>query len=418
MRVQTRDTTAIAATLHFGYHPRPDPDRGARPWARVRAADVPPAAGLDRSALVARGLEVFRTACGTPGDALQVVPLSGGIDSRFLLAMLLEGGLRERIVAVTFGIPGTLDFEIAARVARAARVRHEALDLREEPPTRAQLLAAARLAPWSFLFEVHYNQLVFQRFGRTATYWSGILANAMAGADLTVACPDWASAVRTFARDTRLVRSIDLSPPGFRPESALPAGPILADSCLTYFEQLYLFVRYPGRNDPAMLSRAHDVRAPFRSAAWVDFMLRVPSEIRRGEGFYREIAARSNPALFTLPVKNRLGFALDTPAWRVQLRRGRLKLGRLLAARFPGRARRVDPMLNYVDFEHELRSGSVLAQVVEDSLQRLDSARVVDWIQPLELWRRHARRLANHGDALTALASLELNLAANGPPSP
>lgn len=416
--MQTRDTTGIGATLHFGYLPRVDPECHARPWARVRAADVARTPGLGRAELVARGLEVFRTACGAPGDALQVVPLSGGIDSRFLLAMLLAAGLRERIVAVTFGIPGTFDFEIAAQVARAAGVRHEVIDLRTMAPTRAELLGAARTAPWSFLFEVHYNRLVFQRFGRGPTYWSGILANAMAGADLVVPCPDWAEAVRTFTRGTRLVRSIDPAPPGFRPESALPVQPILTDTCLTYFEQLYLFVRYPGRNDPAMLSREHDVRAPFRSPAWVDFMLRVPPAIRRGEGFYREIAARSNPALFALPVKNRLGFALDAAPWRVQLRRGRLKLGRLLTERFPGRSTPSDPRLNYVDFEHELRNGSTLARVVEDSLQRLEAARVVDWIRPLELWRRHARRLANHGDALTALASLKLNLAANGPPVP
>jgi hypothetical protein len=347
-----------------------------------------------------------------------VIPLSGGIDSRLILATLLEAGLRERIVAATFGVPGTFDFEIAPRVARAAGVQHEVFDLTRFPMQREDLLASARLAPSAFVFEVFYNHLPFRRFGPSATYWSGSEANTLAGADLDVSCPDWASACRRFAAETRMVHSTDIAPPGFRPESALPERPPVPESCLTLYEQLWAFVRDPRRNAPAQLPRGFDVRTPFRRPEWVDFIMRVPAEIRLGEGFYREIAARTNPALFALPVKNCLGFPLGTPPLRVNLRRARLKAERLLKARFPGVFVRTNPKLNYANFDEELRTSSPLAELVEDSLQRLVAAGVVDWIRPLELWQRHLRRRANHGDALIVLASLELCLSVTAAPAP
>jgi hypothetical protein len=197
----------------------------------------------------------------------------------------------------------------------------------------------------------------------------------------------------------------------------LPATPLLEANSLTDFEQLFLFVRYPGRNDPVMFPRGFDVRAPFRSSPWVDFMLRVPASLRRGEGFYRAIATRMDPALFALPTKNCLGFPLGTPRWRIDLRRARFKAQRELAARLPWLPRGTNPKLNYADFERELRRPSALRALVEGSLQRLVERQVIDWFEPLELWSRHQRRRADHGDALTLLCSLELNLSVGEEPA-
>jgi hypothetical protein len=114
--------------------------------------------------------------------------------------------------------------------------------------------------------------------------------------------------------------------------------------------------------------------------------------------------------LFAIPTKNTLGLAPGAPAWRVHARRGRLKAERLLKARFPAWITRSDPKLNYADFDRELRARSDLAKLVEGSLPRL--AGVVPWIDSAGLWRRHRERRGNHGDALTMLAALELNLSA------
>lgn len=416
------ERATLATYLHFGFLPAIERGFERQPWARVRAAEVAREADVDRARALAQGVDAFRAACRAAlepaGRGPLVVPLSGGIDSRLILGVLVELGLGERIVAVTFGIPGTLDFDLAPRVARAAGVRHEVIDLGAHVPTRAALLATARRAPWTFLFEVAYNHLVFERFGREATYWSGSQANSLAGEDAGVHFPDWASACRRFAAETRFTTAIDLAPPGFRAESALPARPLLGEeSCLGAFEQLHMGVRNPSRNDPAQLPPGFDVRTPFLRPEWVDFILRLPPAVRRGGRFYHEVAASAAPALFALPTKTYLGWPVHAPAWRVQLTRARLKAVRT-ARRFPSAVRpRPDPKLNYVDFDRELRADTPLGALVLESLERLARRRVLDWLDPLELWTRHAHRRANLGAALALLASLELVLSADEEPS-
>lgn len=399
----------LATFLYYGFLPRVPEGYRDLPWARVRARDV--AGGGERAELVPRGLAALHAACADPGEGRHVVPLSGGIDSRLLLAVLAGAGLGQRLVAATFGIPGTLDFDLAPPVARAAGVGHEAFELASLPLTRASLLATARRAPWSNTFEAHYNHQIPLRFGAEPTYWSGIMANAIAGVDLDVPAPDWPTACAAFAARCRITRGVALTPPGYEPCSPLPVRPLLEDSALTYFEQLFAFLRYPCRLEPVLLPCGFRFRTPFRHRAWVDFLLRAPRALRRGQRLYHAIAARANPALFALATKNQLGLAPSAPGWRVALRRARLKAERALAARRPGRDGRPNPKLNTVDFDRALRTPGALQAVVEEALERLAARRALEWLDPLALLVRHRARRANLGEALALLAAVEFNLA-------
>lgn len=63
------------------------------------------------------------------GKGRLLVPLSGGLDSRAILGAVLECKPASDILAVTFGMPGTFDFEIGARLARETGLAHRALDV-------------------------------------------------------------------------------------------------------------------------------------------------------------------------------------------------------------------------------------------------------------------------------------------------
>jgi hypothetical protein len=401
----------LSTYLHYGYFPRVPSDFAARPWARVRRADVRSDGAVARGELVARGLAAFRAACAEPGPGPHLVPLSGGLDSRFLLAILLELGLRERIVTVTFGVPGALDFELAERVARVAGVAHERLVLAGPRLSRAELDATAEKAPWGFVFEAHFNHELARRHGQGATCWSGIFANVTTGKDLDFPETTWAAAAREFAVRSRLLRGRDLCAPGFDPVAALPGEPILADSALAWLEQLYAFLRFPGRLDPALLAPGFAWRTPFRAPAWIDFILRVPRSVRADPGFYRAIAASSAPGLFALPTKNDHGLAPGSSSLAQRARAWRHKLGRGLARLLPGRIDFVNPSLNYADLDRELRADGDLSRVITEALEGLARRRLVTWLDPLELLRRHRARRENLGEHLALLASLEIQLA-------
>jgi len=405
----------VETFLYYGYVPRLPADAASRPWA----LPADPGARLpdDEERCIELGLEALRAVFQGIGDGLQVVPLSGGLDSRLILGMLVAAGAGQRVVAVTFGTPGTQDFEQAQKVARRAGVRHETLDLTQAQPDEAALRRAVVPGEnWTHVLEAHYNGLIPERFGHDAVYWSGIMANSINGSRYRADDVDWPSVRRRFALSNRHARSFDLCAPGFDPVQVLPAEPPLPGSRLTLFEQLYLGVRYPCRYDHCLLRPGFTYRTPFREPPWVNFSLNLPARLRQRQYLFRQVALRAQPELMGLPTKSRHGVSLTAPAWRAHLAHNRLRAGRLARrwlVRWPWRA---NPGANYEDFDLALRRPGRLRDVLQRSLTDLGARGLVDWVDLEALWHRHERRRGNHADALTLLAVLEFNLKQRGSP--
>lgn len=397
------------AFLHFGFVPRVPADLAARPWLATRAERLPD----DEAACVARGVETLRALFDDAPDGLLLVPLSGGLDSRVILGMLVAAGHARRVLAVTFGTPGTLDYELGARVARHCGVHHEAIDLTREPLEPAELLAAIPPGtPWVHALEAHFNALVPRRFGVGATVWSGIMANTLNGSRVGDERASWEEARRTYAREHRCVRSVCLTPPGFDPLAWIPERPFAHAERLTAHELLHVAFHYPCRFDPVLLAPGFEYRTPFREPRWVDFALALPRELRRGERLFRAVIRAALPELAALPTKSRSGVALTAPGWLAELAAWRARGARQLRRRFPGLARRPRPDTNYLDQGLELRRASPLRALVQDALARLVARGAVPWLDVEALVRRHEAGRADHSDALVQLALLELNLQA------
>ena len=79
--------------------------------------------------IIKKGVEIIRDSFYDQKGELFVVPLSGGIDSRTILAGLMHAGFKERIITVTFGTPRSWDFEIGVRLARKFNLKQEIIDL-------------------------------------------------------------------------------------------------------------------------------------------------------------------------------------------------------------------------------------------------------------------------------------------------
>jgi len=398
-----------AAFLHYGFVPRVPADLGARPWLATGAPRLPD----DERACVVRGVETLRALFADVPDGLQLVPLSGGLDSRVILGQLVAAGHRERVLAVTFGTPGTLDYELGARVARHCGVRHAAIDLTREPLEPDVLVAAIPAGrAWIHALEAHFNALVPRRFGAGATVWSGIMANVLNGSRVGDPHASWEEACRTYAEAHRCVRSCRLTPPDFDARAWLPSAPCAASARLTPAELLHVALHYPCRYDPVLLAPGFDYRTPFRDPRWVDFALALPREFRLGERLFRAVVRAAEPELAALPTKNLAGAALTASPLRAGLATQRARVARELRRRFPRLARRPRPDTNYLDHELELRRASPLRTLVAECLERLRARGVVPWVDLEALLARHAAARADHSDALVQLALLELNLQA------
>ncbi len=390
----------IQPFLWFGYVPGP----AAFPIAvgRTTAAREGPLPGL--AAEAAGTWRRAIAACLATCRSEIVVPLSGGLDSRAILAGLLDYLPAARIATYTFGVPGTYDYEIGRLVAAAAGTPHRAFDLSRYSYTFERLAdISRRVAGNTTLFQHAPVSLIEQEYGPGATHWIGFMGDPLSGSHLPAETgATWEQAQQHFTQSNRFAPSVPLTPPSFDPTRSLPARPLLDPEVLCYEEQLDFAVRQTCYTRPLVLLRGGACTTPFLQPEWVEFSLRVPPHYRRAQHLYKEMLQRTYPRLFSLPAKNNAGLPLRASRWRRQIRR--------LAAYARTLTGHVHPGLNYIDFEEGLRRREDLRTVVYECLQDLKKRHVVDWLDVEELWRLHQGRQRNCADALTLLASLEINL--------
>jgi len=364
---------------------------------------------------VSRLSAVYRALLDSHANAsMHVIPISGGMDSRAILGGLLPYVDSSRMQAVTFGVPGTWDFDIGRMVAKEAGVAHTQIDLSDVPwDTESLVRFAGECEHPIALFEPYLFHQMRVRFGHESVYWSGFMGDPLAGSHLCKQdSTSWSQAMSCFVARGRCCRSTELTPPGFSALDSLPQVPLADPSILCYDEQLDFAVRQGCYIKAIVVPRGYVCYAPFLHPDWVSFVLSVRRRYRQGQHLYKEILKTAYPKLFSLPTKNSFGLPLSAPRWRRCLRRQGLRLRAAARRSFPWVDWRTSPNTNYIDFDRGLRERADLKTVVYESIQDLKKRRIVDWINIDAIWNRHQNRQANHADALTLLASLEINLKA------
>ena len=375
--------------------------------------------GMSLKELVCEGVSrlsgVYRALLDSHASAsMHVIPISGGMDSRAILGGLLPYVDSSRMQAVTFGVPGTWDFDIGPMVAKEAGVAHTQIDLSGVPwDTESLVRFAGECERPIALFEPYLFHQMRVRFGRECVYWSGWMSGVLSGAHLPAySSSSWDQAVSRFVSCNRFARSIHLSPSDFRPEDSLSDTPLCDRDTLSYDDQLDFGVRQARYIKSVLLLQGYEYRTPFLLPPWVSFILSVPRRYREKQLLYKEILRSAYPRLFALPTKNSLGLPLAAPRWRRSLRRTILRARAAAKRLMPRMDWAVSPGAKYIDFDRSLRERVDLKTVVYESFQDLKRRRIVDWIDLDAIWDRHQRWRANHADALTLLASLEINLKA------
>ena len=364
--------------------------------------------------LLEKGIRIFKSIFDDIKDGEHIVPLSGGLDSRAILGALLHKGLRGNITAVTYGTPGTWDYEIGKLVAKSLEINHVSIDLNDIPLDTQSLLEMARrdgLRAW--LFDCFYNRLIPERFGKDVVYWSGFMGDPLSGSHLlaTDSCT-WEKAVLQSIERNSFVRSVDIANPNFDARSALPQLPLLKDSVLSYDEQIDFAIRQESYIRRIVIVDEYDYRTPFLQPEWVEFILSVPRRYRKKQFLYRQILNRAFPHLSSLPTKANYGLPLNIANWKLNLRRGFWAIKNAVGNRFAFCAPTPHLAVNYIDFDEAIRQRKDLEELVAENIGDLKRRGILDWIDVEDLWVRHQERSINCADALTLLVSLEIILKA------
>jgi len=408
----------ILSFLFFGYLPKLPSDLETKVWALATAGgdSLPVKDGMEES-LLENGISIFKSIFTNVEDSKHIVPLSGGLDSRAILGGLLAAGLKDQITTVTYGTPGTFDYDIGCDIARQMGLRHERLDLTQVKIEQSLLEKTAKeMGTRAWIFDAFYNRLIPKRFGKNAIYWTGFFGDVLAGYRgclLPQDSSNWEKAVSHFIEYNRFVRSVNLVNPNFDPSSVLPRSPLLQDSILSYDEQLFFAIRIESYMRHILAPNDYDYRTPYLHPEWVNFILNVPRKLRRNKYLYQRILATAFPDLFSLPTRNDCGFPLNTPNWRTKPRRGFWKIKNIIRRRFPFCMSHCDPRINYIDFDEAIRQRKDFKEVVGGNIHDLRKRGIIDWIDIEDLLEQHQQRCVNCADAITILVSLEIILKVN-----
>lgn len=371
--------------------------------------------GWSEDELIREGTRLLREAISSlyVSGRDDVIPLSGGLDSRAILSVLRECTEASGLRTYTFGTPGTYDYEIGNRVAAHAGTLHTRLPLTEERYSAEELLdVSRRVRGQTFLLHHPPVWRIDALFG-SGVIWSGYIGDYFVGSHRPERPSSTLQEARVrFVSEDRFVHSIELgSLPDARLAERVDVGGVAAGR-IGMDEQLFLDNHIRMNTAPHVLLEGFEYRTPYLDGEWIGFAMSVPDEHRRGMALWKKILLALDPDLFSLPTKGNHGLPLTAERPRVLAARGLRRLRKAL----PGLPARTNPTLNYLDWNEAFRARDDLRELVRACLSALAARGIVEWIDVEELFRRHLRREGNFGDALVVLSSLELHLQAGSAP--
>ena len=334
-----------------------------------------------------------------------VVPLSGGLDSRAILAGLLEFTEAKNIYTYTFGSPGTLDYDIGNSIAKKVGTNHTKFPLTEHKYTiEEEIDISKRINHQTILFH-HAPIWKLDEMFTGHKIWSGFLGDTVGGSHTPkVYTNDVDSAKIFFIKNNTYTNSINLSNC-----SDLEFHKYLQydSNCLNKIcieDNINLLNGEINSVAPYLLIKDFRYAVPHLEYKYLNFMFSIPECLRLNQNLYNKILFNAFPKLFKLKLKSR-----NYSRIQILNRKAINKIKQSFNLVYPYF---INPNINYLDFNYAIRNKRDLRKIIYESIMDLKHRKIVDWIDIDEIWKRHINKRANHADALLVLASLEIHLKA------
>ncbi len=370
----------------------------------------------DTNTLVKEGAILLKNVFKSFADKLpenkNIIPLSGGLDSRAILALLIELGLKDNIIAVTYGTPGTFDYEIGKQVAQFAGVKNKQINLNKEKIFRKKLIdTCSTKGSWTSLTESYYNRISVNMYGDDKIYWSGFFGDNIAGSHYKPGYEKltWDEAKKEFWDYNKWAKnsSMVFTHKEFDFMTVLPSNPLLEDPYLISFpEQLDLCIRQIAWIKKAIVDIAPSVITPFSHPEWISFMLAAPFELRRNSELYKMILINSFPEYYMLPTKNLGGKPLIEGTQMVE-KKSIVKS--FMSCYLRKKNKNINKGLNYIDFDFAYRHRDDFVKLATDSLSNLDKMKIISWVDIENLWDNHKKGKSILSQTIKSLISLEIS---------
>jgi hypothetical protein len=334
-----------------------------------------------------------------------VVPLSGGLDSRAILAGLLEFTDAENIYTYTFGVPGAYDYDIGSFIAKKIGTKHTIYDLSKYHYSQDELEDISKRVDFQTILFHHPPVWEVDKKFNEMNVWSGAIIDVFFGRHFhQLKAKNWNDAIQNSFKENIYVKSVNLMNCSF--DSLFDLVDYNEDYINIFeFEHIIdLLNRQIKFIAPHVLMKGYSYKLLFNNDL-SRFSSSIPNHLRENQYLYKKIFLSYYPDFFALKTKTNYGMTLKTDRRIVFLHRLLLYAKRKLKI-FS------NPMINYIDFNRGIREREDLKNIIYSNIMDLKQRKIVDWIDIDGIWKRHINKQANHADALIVLASLEIHLKA------
>src|SRR3989339_575058 len=346
--------------------------------------------------LVSMGAEKLKQAIRhsfVPGRH-HVVPLSGGIDSRMLLAGIMELTEASNISAFTYGTPGSQDYEIGRFIASKAGVEHVALDLSRKRFSIEEALELSRRTNNQSLIFHQFPILEVEKRFPGSMIWSGAIIDVLFGRHYHVnKGKSLEEAKYNFIEENDFVSSINLT--NVSNEAFFPL--IEYDSQVSpeimYEHVLDLTNRQMKYVVSNTMPQGLEYGVLFQDNDLVQFSFNVGLANTEHQYLYKKMVCKAFPGLFQYGVKSNFGVPFNAGKLRTRCARFRLSLQRALHKRIPWIQ---DPWVNYIDFDQGIRCREDIRLIVCECLKGLQKRQIVPWIDIDGIWNAHMKNHKKH----------------------
>lgn len=323
-----------------------------------------------------------------------VVPLSGGLDSRVILATLLEFTEAKNIFTYTFGTPRTLDYDIGNFIANKMGTNHTKFPLTEYQYSNEEEIDISKRSDHQAILFHHAPIWEIDKLYKNKIIWSGFLGDTIGGSHSIIFknCKLVESKTNFLYRNI-FVKSMELSN-------------IIDKKYLDLIEYNNLNINIEETINlingeiksvaPYLLVDGFDYKLPHIDKDYLGFMLSLDNKYRDKQDLYKKILIKLNKNLFKIKSKDRY---LSIPQKISRKVINFLNINK-------------NSQINYLDFNNKIKHKKDLYDVINNNIMDLKKRKIVDWIDIDSIWQRHISKKANHADALLVLASLEIHLKA------
>jgi asparagine synthase (glutamine-hydrolysing) len=368
-------------------------------------------------------------------DEKIIIPLSGGLDSRAILAAALKCTLKDKIITFTFGEPGSFDFEIGKLVAKKAGVRNIQTGVEKENFEEQYNISMndieGMIDATPYFIIKDYKKMI--ELGDKI--YTGYMGETIMGSHISSKMlnkklkseQDYIDS-KSIIFEEHLLNDLEDIKKLFNPfyinienieyslERTLEELKRISNEDMVTCCSIWDYKHRQNKYTMFAVFKYGEFfkySTPFLDNELIDFMLKIPPELRFNENLYIQMLLKKYPELFKLPTKTNLGLKLDAGRVSLLLRRAVLSL-KIKANKISNMLIRrnifLDKMKNYINYDELLRRNKEYREYIRSVVDKIKEREYFnkDYIE--EIWRLQIRGKKNYAMLFGLLVTFELFL--------